>query len=266
MKTVPVVNLDSYQDDDIQELAGGRPAAPGTDEPVAVSRPREPGDGVILLSAKRIASTHQPVLISTKPDVIECSTDEEEIKVNLGSPSYCAPDVIDDPEYGQPQDPLNEWYSSVSSPAPAIALAVDHRDCDQPVDQVAKANPDSHQENSAPQEEAGESLQSRNPDRGSALTAVLVDCTSKRETTLALSLPPPRSPCNADAQPEVLPDHPVSEEDPSVTDDPATELQDSSGTRKQDPSGQPELESVGREKGPQLEISPLEYSHFFLCE
>ena len=163
MKTVPVVNLDSYQDDDIQELAGGRPAAPGTDEPVAVSRPREPGDGVILISAKRVASTHQPVQIPVKPDVIECSTDEEEEKVNLGSPSYCAPDVIDDPEYGQPQDPLNEWYSSVSSPVPAIALAVEHRDCDQPVDQVAKANPDSHQENSAPQEEAGESLQSGKP-------------------------------------------------------------------------------------------------------
>ena len=154
----------------------------------------------------------------------------------------------------------------MSSPAPAIAQAVDLRDCDPPVDQVAKANPGSHQENSAPQEEARESLQSQSPDQGSELTAVLVDCTSKRETTLALSLPPPRSPCSVDAQPEVPPDHPVSEEDPSVTDDPEPELQDSSGTRKQDPSGQPELESVGREKGPQLEISPLEYSHFFLCE
>ena len=95
MKTVPVpvVNLDSYQDDEVQELAGGRPAVPGTDEPVAVSRAREPSDGVILLSAKRIASTHQPVPIPVKPDVIEF-TDEEEEKANLGSPRYCAPDVL----------------------------------------------------------------------------------------------------------------------------------------------------------------------------
>ena len=39
MKTFAVASLDSYQDDDVQELAGGRPAVPGTDEPVAVSRP-----------------------------------------------------------------------------------------------------------------------------------------------------------------------------------------------------------------------------------
>ena len=227
---------------------------------MAVSRPREPGDGVILLSAKRVASTHQPVLIPIKPDVIECTTDEEEEKANLGSPRYCAPDVInDDPEYGQPQDPLNEWYRSVSPPAPAVAQAVDTRDCNPPVDQVAKANPGSHQEDSAPQEEARGSLQSQTPNQGSELAAVLVDSTSKRETTLALSLRPLRSPSNVDVQPEEPPDHLVSEEDP--------ELQDSSGTRKQDPSGhEPGSETGGREKGPQPEISPLEYSHFFLCE
>ena len=39
MKTFAVASLDSYQDDDTQELAGGRPDAPGTDEPVANSRP-----------------------------------------------------------------------------------------------------------------------------------------------------------------------------------------------------------------------------------
>ena len=38
MKIFAVASLDSYQDD-VQELAGGRPTVPGTDEPVAVSRP-----------------------------------------------------------------------------------------------------------------------------------------------------------------------------------------------------------------------------------
>ena len=38
MKTFAVASLDSYQDD-VQELAEGRPTVPGTDEPVAVSRP-----------------------------------------------------------------------------------------------------------------------------------------------------------------------------------------------------------------------------------
>ena len=261
MKTVPVpvVNLDSYQDDEVQELAGGRPAVPGTDEPVAVSRAREPSDGVILLSAKRIASTHQPVPIPVKPDVIEF-TDEEEEKANLGSPRYCAPDVInDDPEYGQPQDPLNAWYRSVSPPAPAVAQAVDTRDCNPPVDQVAEANPGSHQEDPASQEEARENLQSQTPNQGSELAAVLVDPTSERETTLALSLRALRSPSNVDAKSDEPPDHLVSEED--------AELQDSSGTRKQCPPGQcePESETGGREKGPQPD-SPLEYAHFFLCE
>ena len=58
MKTFAVASLDSYQDDDTQELAGGRPDAPGTDEPVANSRPREPGDGVILTS--RVYRKHPP--------------------------------------------------------------------------------------------------------------------------------------------------------------------------------------------------------------
>ena len=81
MKTVPVVDIDDNQDDDVQELAGGRPAAPGMDEPVAVSRPREPGDGIILLSKQRVAKNHLPVHIGpVKPDVIECETDEEEEK------------------------------------------------------------------------------------------------------------------------------------------------------------------------------------------
>ena len=124
MKTIPVVNIDNNQDDDVQELAGGRPAAPGMDEPVAVSRPREPGDGIILISGKRVTKNHQPVHIGpVKPDVIECETDEEEEKANLGSPSYCAPDVVDDPEYGQPRDPLYGCYGPVPSPAPAICLS-----------------------------------------------------------------------------------------------------------------------------------------------
>ena len=265
-KTIPVINVDSYQDDDVQELAGGRPAARGTDEPVAVSRPREPRSGVILTSAKRIASTHQPVIIPIKPDVIECNTDEEEVKANLGSPRYCAPDVIDDdPEYGQPLDPLNAWYSSVSSPVSAIAQTVDTRDCDPPVDPGAEANTGSHQEISASQEGARESLQSQRKDQGSELAAVLADCTSIGEATVALSLPPPRSQRSADAQPKDPRDHPVSEEDPSVADKPESELQDSSGTWKQDPPGQPGLESAGNEKGTQLDTS-LEYAHFFMCE
>ena len=261
MKTIPVVILDNPKDDDVQELAGGRPAAYGTDEPVAVSRPRQPGDGIILLSGKRVAKNHLPVHIGpVKPDVIECETDEEE-KPNLGSPSYCAPDVLDDPEYGQPQDPLYGCYSPVPSPAPAIAPAVDHGDSSHPLDQVAKAQPDSDQKNSASQEEVGENQQS-GPilARGSTLKADLVDCTSKKTTKLVLSLPPPDCPSHTNAQPEVLPSCPVGKEGLSVTVEPVIELQDPSRPRKHNPSEpEPELETAGRDKEAQLE-----YTHFFL--
>ena len=78
MKTIPVVLLDNPQDDEVQ-LAGGRQAAYGRDAPVAVSRPRQPGDGIILLSGIGVAKNHLPVHIGpVKPDVIECSEDEEE--------------------------------------------------------------------------------------------------------------------------------------------------------------------------------------------
>ena len=261
MKTVPVVDIDDNQDDDVQELAGGRPAAPGMDEPVAVSRPREPGDGIILISGKRVTKRHQPAHIGpVKPDVIEC-TDEEEEKASLGSPSYIAPDVVDDPEYGQPRDPLYGCYGPVLSPAPAIAPAVDHRDPSHPMDQAEKAQPDPHQESSASQEEVRENLQGGpNLSRGSTLVADLVDCTRKRETKLVLSLPPPGCPSSTNAQPDVLPGCPEGEEGCSVTNEPVFELQDPSSTRKHDPSAtESELETAGREKEPQLE-----YSHFFI--
>ena len=229
MKTIPVVILDNPQDDDVQELAGGRPAAYGRDEPVAVSRPRQPGDGIILLSGKRVAKNHLPVHIGpVKPDVIECSGDEEE-KPNLGSPSYLAPDVLDDPEYGQPQDPLHGCYSPVHSPAPAVAPAVDERDSSHPLDQVAKAQPDSDRKTSASQEEVGENQQS-GPIlmRGSTLEADLVDCTSEKTVKLVLSLPAPDGPSHTNAQPEVLPSCPASSEGPSETVEPVNELQDPS--------------------------------------
>ena len=96
--------------------------------------------------------------------------------------------------------------------------------------------------------------------RGSTLVVDLVDCTSKRETKLVLSLPPPECPSNTNAQPDVLPGYPVGEGDPTVTNEPVNKLQDPSSTRKHNPSEpEPELETAGREKEPQLE-----YSHFFI--
>ena len=54
MKTIPVVLLDNAQGDDVQELVGGGQAAHGTDEPVALGRRHQPGDGIILLTLSLI--------------------------------------------------------------------------------------------------------------------------------------------------------------------------------------------------------------------
>ena len=263
-KTIPVINVDKPQDNEVQQLAGGRPAARDKDEPVAVSRPRQPKDGVILTTSKRIATTHQPVLISIKPDVIEVHTDEEE-KANLGSPRYNAPDVIDDdPEFGQPLDPLSGWYSSVSPPVSAIAQTVDNRDCNAPMGPGAEANTDSHQDISTSQEGAGESPRSQRKDQGSELAAVLTNRAGIGEATVALSPPLSGSQCSVHPQPDEPLYHHEIKEDASVANKPELNLRDSSGTHEPDPPGEPGLDKATSETGTQLDGSPLEYAHFFV--
>ena len=110
-KTVPIVTLDNEPQDDpeVQKLAGSSQDAHVDELEVLVCRPRQPGDDITFLSSQRTAGGHQPAPLS--PVKAEESEIEEVEGGILGSPPYAPPDILDDPEYGQPSDPFLKWYS-----------------------------------------------------------------------------------------------------------------------------------------------------------
>ena len=272
MKTIPVVQISNPQDNDVQ-LAGGRLAVHGRDEPVPVSRPREPSNGVILMSAIQAARNHKPAPIQPvkeDDDILECSEDEE-VKMNLGSPPYNPPDVLDDIEYGHPRDPLEDCYSPPQTPAPSVEQAVNERDSSHSLVPETKAQFDSAQRSSVSQDEIVESLQSSHIEvRGSAFAADLVDCTTggTSNTKLVLSVPAPGCPSDTNARPDEFPSHPVDSGDYAAAASPAPELPDPSGPRTQappDPEPEPEPVLVTDEGNADRDEEPLLlFTNFFL--
>ena len=267
-KTIPIVHLDNAQDDqEVQELVGGGQVAHETDELVALDRrPRQPGDGIILMSTQRVVKNHQPAqLRPVKADVNE-SEEDEGGKANLGSPLFVPPDVLDDPEYGQPLDPLDRCYSPPCPPAPAKAPAVARRRPSCPPGQVAKAQPVSYCKTSTPQEGVSSETQESRPQlqaataRGSTLEAALISCTSEKTVTLALSLPVSEAPSQTNAQSEDLPSCTVGSEDFSATNEPVNELPDPSFPQTQ---CVPDTSTVPRASASRDKEAQLQYTDFF---
>ena len=171
------------------------------------------------MSTQRVVKNHQPAQLSpVKADVSE-SEEDEGGKANLGSPLYVPPDVLDDPEYGQPLDPLDRCYSPPCLPAPAKAPAVARKRPSCPSGQVAKAQPVSHCKTSTPQEGVSSEIQESGPQLQAATA-------SEKTVTLALSLPVSEGPSQTNAQSEDLPSCPVGSEDLSATDEPVNKLPD----------------------------------------
>ena len=156
-KTIPVVTIDNGAQDDqeVQELTERAELNHKKDELVVLARPpRQPGDEVTLLSAQRSVKHHQPAhLCIVKSDESE---PEEEEGGDPGSPLYTPPEILDDPEYGQPSDPLQGCYSP---PCPATTLAVAREDQEHPPDQTVEAESVSSYNPPAPEEKADSDTQ-----------------------------------------------------------------------------------------------------------
>lgn len=211
-KTVPIVTLDNEPQDDpeVQKLAGSSQDAHADELEVLVCRPRQPGDDITFLSSQRTVGGHQPARLS--PIKTEENEFEQVEGGILGSPSYAPPHILDDPEYGQPSDPLERCYSP---PHQAVAKSptVAGEPSGHPTDQIVKAQPVSNCNSLTSQEgvdsepqEIGIQLPTAAA-RGNTLKAALICSPSDKTVKLSLSLPGAVSglPSQTNVQSEVLP-------------------------------------------------------------